>query len=639
MNARIIALAAALLTFSAASVVTAEVERTPRPQIGVIMHDHGAPKTHNPESYYGMKYFLGHMVHMGVIPMFVRMGFSFDPNMGNWGVMLMDKNDPMNTGTIPWEDLELVDGWGNDQSWITSVDGNPGTPELDPIIELIPVIDPNFNYNYGNVVHYRLPPEYATTYPTLEGFYEQDFDEFVGHDFRWKWMTKGGVEVYFDQVGQQRENIRDVLWDNYKYTLSGGNINAPDSQKEDLVHITWGIDPFFPNTDPKESIHAQSLFDAIQDLTRNQGADKIIISRYFMFMSEMMNDAMDAHTVHMAKMKLMADGYEVPEIIWAPAQTPIGEASVPIIACNNMVPPWDPSFGASIIGYEQQEMYVGGVALEESYLQAVGDKVELELTKMGATTGDVAMFLSNHGTNTDFSHCWDSGNDYLHYNYKLAFIRLSRLLATRLGGTPPVFGPEAPGELYGDDLVDIAILGKDIQFATTMLPDGRELKFYRVAAQKARDEEDSAQLQYSPREALLDVIAAGNYSNVLDLLYNFFGDSSDLLYDHRIVGYGHEDEEDALGLLAYEYCNPEVDPGELTFAIHDCSKPDFAGLEPYESDFDWSGVHVRITNASWAFTEKEEAVENILAVAIENAGLVCEDTIQDPGCPTSGCHP
>jgi hypothetical protein len=172
-----------------------------------------------------------------------------------------------------------------------------------------------------------------------------------------------------------------------------------------------------------------------------------------------------------------------------------------------------------------------------------------------------------------------------------------------------------------------------------MLPDERELKFYRVAAQKARDEEDSGMLQSSPREALLDVIAAGNFSNVLDLLYNFFGDSSDLLYDHRIEGYGHEDETDPLALAAYEYCNPEVDPGELTFAIHDCSKPAFAGLEPYESDFDWSGVHVRITNASWAFPEKEEAVENILGVAIADAGLVCEVEFTDPGCPTSGCHP
>ena len=637
MSGRILALTVTLITFGLSSISTLAEERTPRPKIGVIMHDHGAPREHNAESYYGMKYFLKHMVHMNVIPMFVRMGFAWDPNMGNWGVMLMDKNDPMHTGDIPWADLELVDGWGNDLTWLKDVDGDPLTPEIEPIIELIPISD--FVYNYGNVVHYRLPPEYAIDYPTLKGFQEQDFDEFVGHDFRWKWMTKGGVEVYFDQVGEQRENIRDALWADYKQTLSGGNLAPPDADKEEMIRITWGIDPNFPNTDPETSIHAQSLFDSITDLTKNKGADKIIINRYFMFMSEMMNDAMDAHTVHMAKMALMADGYEVPEIIWAPAQTSIGEASVPVISCNNMVAPWDPAFGASITGYEQKEMFVGGVALEASYLEAVADKVELEMANMGVTTGDVAMFLSNHGTNTDFSHCWDSGNDYLHYNYKLAFINLSRLLASRLGGTPPVFGLQAPGEAYGDNLLDITILGRDIQYATTTLPDGRQLKLYRVAAQKARDEEDSAQLQYSPREALTDVIAAGHFSNVLDLLYNFFGDSSDLLYDHRIVGYGHEDPEDALGLAAYEYCNPEVDPGELTFAIHDCSKPAFAGLEPYESEFDWEGVHVRITNASWAFTEKEDAVENILALAIDDAGLVCEDSFKDPGCPTGGCHP
>jgi hypothetical protein len=600
------------------------------------MHDHGAPREHNAESYYGMKYFLAHMVGMGVIPSFVRNGWAADPTAGNWGVMLMDKNDPMNTATIPWEDLELVDAWGNDQTWLKDVDGDTNTPEIDPIIELIPDWD---GWNYGQVWHYRLPPEYATVYPALEGFYEQDFDEFVGHDFRWKWMTKGGVEVYFDQVGQQRENIRDYLWNNYKYTLSGGNDNAPIDQKDELIRITWGIDPFFPNSDPKTSVHAQSLRDAVMDLVMNHEADKIIVNEYFMYMSRMMNDHMDRHTVHHAVMHLGMMGFPQPEIIWAPDKIAIGSKSVPIIECNNSVVPWDPAFGANIIGYEQQEMHVGGVALEQVYLDAVVDKAELEMTKMGATTGDVAMFLSNHGTNTDFSHCWDSGNDYLHYNYKLGFITLSRQIAARLGGTEPVFGPEAPGAVYGDDLLDIAVLGKDIQYATTTLPDTRVLKFYRIAAQKARDQEDSAGLQYSPREALTDVIAAGTISNVLDLLYNFFGDSSDLLYDHRIVGYGHEDPDDALGLLAYEYCNPEVDPGELTFAIQDCSKPDFAGLEPYESDFDWSGVHVRITNASWAFAEKEEAVENILATAITNAGLVCEDTFQDPGCPDSGCHP
>jgi hypothetical protein len=636
MNSRIIGLVAALFVFGSVSVVAADVPRTPRPEIGVIMHDHGAPRDFNPESYYGMKYFLKHMVGMDVIPMFVRTGFGFDPNMGNWGVMLMDKNDPMNTGTIPWAELELVDAWGNDQTWLKDVDGDPATPGIQPIIELIPISD--LAFNYGNVVHYRLPPEYATVYPSLEGFYEQDFDEFVGHDFRWKWMTKGGVEVYFDQVGLQRENIRGRLWDNYKTQLAGGDLAPPDAGKEDHIRITWGIDPWFPNTDPKNSIHAQSLFDAITDLTKNVGVDKIIINRYFMFMSEMMNDAMDAHTVHMAKMALVNDGYTPPEIIWAPPKTPIGEATVPIIACNNTVPPWNAAFGASITGYEQQEMYVGGIALEDSYLEAVADKVELEMAKMGATTGDVAMFLSNHGTNTDFSHCWDAGNDYLHYNYKLAFINLSRKLATRFGGTAPVFGPEAPGPVYGDALKDITILGKDIQYATITLPDSRVLKFYRVAAQKARDEEDSARLQYSPREALTEVVAAGNYSNVLDLLYNFFGDSSDLLYDHRIVGYGHEDMEDALGLLAYEYCNPEVDPGELTFAIHDCSKPDYAGLEPYESDFDWNGVHVRITNATWAFPEKEEAVESLLRMAVADAALVCENDFKDPGCPTGSCH-
>jgi hypothetical protein len=605
MNTRLIVTLTAALVFGVASIATAGPPE--KGKIGVIMHDHGAPLEHNAESYYGMKYFLRHLVGMEVIPRFLVDGFPFDPFTGNWGVILMDKTYP-NT-EVSWVDLELTDAWGNDWSWMKYIDADPGTPGIiDPIYSWVPATDP---FNYGEVGHYRIfQHPWNFIFPFLEGFTEQDFWEFLGHDFRYKWLLKGGQEIYFDQVGDQRERIRDIIWDKNKKTLAQDK-NAPDSDKERYIRITWGIDPAFPNSDPKASIHAQSLYDAVTDLVKNVGVEKIVINEYFMFLSRMMNDGMDRRTVPHAIADLVTDGYPAPEIIWAPDKIEIGSKTVPILACSQWPPYSYP------IGFEQQEMHVGGVALETSYLDAVTDKVQLEMNKLGSTAGDVALFMSNHGTPTNITFCWDSGNDYIHYSYKLAFTNVSRMIATRLGGTEPVFGPESPGPVYGDDLLDIDILGRDIKYATTTLPDGRELKLYRVSGQESGIDEDPDGLSNTPREALEEVIAAGNFSNVIDILYNFFGDSGDLLWDHRFDGYGHEDENDPLALIAYEYCNPLVGPGEITFAQQDCSRPDFVGQEPYESNFDWEGVHVKISNATWAFKEKEKAVETLLKTAIK----------------------
>ena len=602
--------AAVAATFTFGLITAPLAGPPPKPKIGVIMHDHGAPLEHNAESYYGMKYFLRHLVGMEVIPSFLVDGFPFDPFTGNWGVIMMDKTYP-NT-EVPWHALELTDAWGNDWSWMKYVDADPATPGvIDPIYAWVPASDP---FNYGAVGHYRIfQHPWNFIFPFLDGFAEQDFWEFLGHDFRYKWLLKGGQEVYFDQVGAQRERIRDTLWEHNKKTLTGGDAGAPDSDKERYIHITWGIDPAFPNSDPKTSIHAQSLYDAVTYLVKDVGVDKIVVNEYFMFLSRMMNDGMDRMTVPHAIADLVADGYTAPEVVWAPDKEVIGQKVVPVLACSQW-PPYGYPVGSKTI-----DMHVGGVALDEGYLTAVTDKVELELGELGDTTGDLVLFMSNHGTPTNVSHCWDSGNDYIHYSYKMVFTQVARMITTRLGGTEPVFGPESPGAVYGDDLKDIAILERDIQYATTSLPDGRTLKLYRISGQESGPDEDPGSLSLTPREALAEVVAAGNFSNVVDILYNFMGDSGDLLWDHRFDGYGHEDDQDPLALAAYEYCNPEVGPGELTFAIQDCSRPEYAGLEPYESDFVWDGVRIKITNATWAFKEKEKAVETFIKAGIKAA--------------------
>ena len=140
MNIRYLVLSiTALCALSLGAGVSAGPPPKPdKPKIGVIMHDHGAPLEHNAESYYGMKYFLRHLVGMEVIPSFLADGFPFDPFTGNWGVIMMDKTYP-NT-EVPWANLELTDAWGNDWSWMKHVDADESTPEIDPILTILPLV-------------------------------------------------------------------------------------------------------------------------------------------------------------------------------------------------------------------------------------------------------------------------------------------------------------------------------------------------------------------------------------------------------------------------------------------------------------------------------------------------------------------
>ena len=566
-------------------------------KIGVIMHDHGAPRTFNSVSYYGMKWFLNAMVDMNAIPAFVRDGFPFDPFHDNWGVMLIDKNHPYEE--VPWADLELMDAWGNDQTWLKEYDTDPSTPGIQPPYTWIPAGADM----YANKGHYRLfkyPYSYTPPFSSLLGFSELDFFEFVGLDFYNSWKKKGGVEVYYDQVVEQRNAVRDAVWAENKKTLTG-LAKPSDADKGMYILLTNGIDGEFPNSDPATSRHAQSLYDAIKMLVMDHGVTKIVVNEYFLGLSQMMNDEMDRMTVDDALMDLEMMGFNNIKVIYAPDKIPIGPVTVPIYSCSQ----WPPA--ATQTGTETKTTYVGGIALSNYFQKAVVDKAVQELAKIPAGSGDIALFLSNHGVATKLSFCYDSAHDYIHNTYKALFVTLAQKIKNAVGAKKLVFGPDTLSDTDITNLFTVATLSKNIQYATATLPDGRTLKFFRTAGQAANSGDDPTGLAYSPREAIAELVNnntnGGNYTNVIDLLYNFFGDSGDLLIDHRLDGYGNDNETDPLYLAAWHYCNPFVTAGD----IHDCSDPLYAGLAPYESEFDWEGVHVRITNATWGFAEKEKA--------------------------------
>lgn len=576
-------------------------------KIGVIMHDHGAPRTHNAESYYGMKWFLNMLVDMTVIPAFVRDGFPFDPFMGNWGVILIDRNHPYKE--VSWDELELMDAWGNDQSWLKYVDMDEIEPGIQPPYEWVPT-GTDMYANKGHYLIFKYP--YSYIFPWLLGFNELDFFEFVGLDFYDIWKKKGGVEIYFDQVVAQRNAVRDAIWAEHKKTLTGKS-TPPDEDKERYIRLTNGIDYEFPNTDPATSMHAQSLYDAVTDLVQNVGVTKLVVNEYFLGFSQMMNDEMDRMTIMDALMDLEMMGYTGINVIYAPDKIPIGEVTVPVYECSQ----WPPA--ATQIGTETKTTHVGGIALSNTFQKAVVDKAVQELSNLPSSSGDIALFLSNHGTPTTLSFCFDSANDYLHNTYKALFVFLAKKISNALGAKKLVFGPDTLSDSDIDNLYTVATLSKNIQYATATLKDGHKLKFFRTAGQEANSAGDPSSLVYSPREAIAELVNdnanGANYTNVIDLLYNFFGDSGDLLIDHRLDGYGADNETDPLYLAAWRYCNPLVPAGD----IHDCSDPQYAGLEPYESEFDWSGIHVRITNATWGFDAKEKAAAQYISEGIKKA--------------------
>ena len=226
------------------------------------------------------------------------------------------------------------------------------------------------------------------------------------------------------------------------------------------------------------------------------------------------------------------------------------------------------------------------------------------------------------------------------------------------------------------------IISRNIKHATITI-DGRKFKFYRTYGQSGFSAQGTCQedpsgpnhpcgpdphdLVYSNREALQDVVAlnAGgdNYTDVLDHLRAFFADSADLLNDHRTDGYGEEfsycdgsepgadaticNDQKLLYSLSNQYANPGVhDASDVhhvsNFTGTSCVEgTGTASYDPstwvagqgvydethqfntdcYRSNFTYKGVDVHITNATYCFDEKEQAVyENIKAAILDIAG-------------------
>jgi hypothetical protein len=192
---------------------------------------------------------------------------------------------------------------------------------------------------------------------------------------------------------------------------------------------------------------------------------------------------------------------------------------------------------------------------------------------------------------------------------------------------------------------------------------------------------DPYDLVYSNREALQDVVAlnnaGGSFTHVHDQLMGFFADSADLQTDHRTDGYGEEfgycdasspngnpticADQKLLYSLANDFPNPGVhDPNNVRHVsnfpgttcvegsgtasydpatwvpgqgVHDETHQ--FGSDCYRSSFTYKGLNVQITNATYCFPEKEDAVEENIELAILD---IVDDDDQifspDDNCPT-----
>jgi hypothetical protein len=436
----------------------------------------------------------------------------------------------------------------------------------------------------------------GVTPTTSNAWDERDFYEFVGFDAMAGWTIHGGREVYNEQVTGQMKQIKDWLWTNHETELTAG---AVGEDIDDYIRITYMIDPCFcDGVDPTDSVHGKSLSDAVYDLIVNVGVDKIVMHDHFIQLSEMMNDEMGWHMVMMAIMKanmaLVSEMSAMPinpagfnmmtDMIFAPGHPMMSMVSpMTYPTLSMMMNPFKNYYDKFYLGtlavrentrcegqrgptwstpsLVPKDMWVGGVAQRPEFLDKSSDKAVVELS-WAVTDGadDIAFFMSNHGTPTDDSWCFDSTNDYLHYNNKLSFVLgVEAVLsnpgfAAATGGTvsSKTYGPYS---LSGAEIIDLAdqsdgndisVLVNDIQQCEVALTNGRNIIFYRVSGQDADEETDSLGLVYSAREALNEIIDTKNpllgleITHVVDFLYNFMGQSADLLKDHRNRGYGEE---------------------------------------------------------------------------------------------------
>jgi hypothetical protein len=572
-----------------------------------------------------------------------------------------------------------------------------------------------------------------TTMTDVAAWEEHDFWEFTGFDTYTSWNKKGdpGVarEVYNEEVTGEMNQIKDWIWANYETHLTGGG----GGTKDDFVHRTYMIDPCFcDGVNPRDSVHGKAMFDAVRNTIINQGLmgkadgghDKIIIHDHFIGHSFLMNDDMGWRMIKMAiNMANMMTGRSFSfddDVVFAPGHPLVPLADSPYkdyydqfyigtkdqkirLSCQGFTGPvWstDPGESGEL---QTTDQYVGGIARQPEYRAAIVDKVLAELG-WADTDGadDIAVYLSNHGTPTQGSWCVDSASDHAHYNHKLFFVQAIEGILADAGftstfgnATSKTYGPYAvtPAEALDledqSDNDDIAILGQDIRWCKVALDTGRTIIFYRVSGQAGFDGDDAAGLSVSPREAINDImdvqnLTAINVTHILDILYQFLGQSGDLLFDHRDDGYGEEHErcdpdnfdaqicaeQNYLAALSLVYPNPEIsditkanswknfsDPAQKCYPMtgnpnppndpcwdygHDnplCPNPvpegcfvslftiyDDASDPRFDTANTPNGLKVKITNGSWGFDEKVESSKSILKEALD---LYCIDTDTD----------
>ena len=420
-----------------------------------------------------------------------------------------------------------------------------------------------------------------------------------------------------EEVTGQMNQVKDWLWAHYSNVLTGG----ASGNKDDYIRVTYMIDPCFCNGEnPADNIHGKSLYNAVYDLITRVGVDKIVVHDHFILQSQMMNDDMGWHMMMMAvddahmntgstfdmdndmlfapgHTNLMADDIaagmtDMDMLMMSPWKDyylknyNLGAKPIRLLAtCGGFSgPTWDnPPASPPYPDKYIKNMWVGGVALRPEYIAEVVTKAVSELNwAVSKGAADIAMFMSNHGTPTEPSWCYDTTNDYLHYNNKLAFIRSTEAILNSSSFTSS-FGSVAsknyePYALSNAEITDLAdlsdnndltILDQDIQVCKVTLSTGKKIVFYRVSGQNAYDSSDKKHLVYSPREAIDNILtvlnpAGWNVTHVVDLLYNFMGQSGDLLWDQRVKGYGeaHDACPGSHGTLSAQVCAEETVPGE-----------------------------------------------------------------------------
>ncbi|UCG70914.1 MAG: hypothetical protein JSV09_07935, partial [Thermoplasmata archaeon] len=587
-----------------------------------------------------------------------------------------------------------------------------------------------------------VPPDCADFFAGVQdlsiyAWEEHDFWEFAGFD-RYAHQLTFGREVYMEEVTGQMNSVRDWLWDHYQVAITGGAGGA----KEDWIIPTYMIDPCFcDGVDPRNptgATHGKSLYDAVYNLIVNQGLlgkadggnDKIIIHDHFVGHSQMMNDDMgwmiimhaiaDANTATGRSFSMMNDtifapGHPMDRAAGNLAMSPykdyykrfyLGTKDIrELVLCRGTAGPiWSDELpnGQCLPGDSpylvSTEKYALGVAQTAAFRAEINPKLNSELSWAASDlANDIALFVSEHGIAKKATWCQDPLNDGGHPGNVLNFVRIveglvsdSTFIANFGNVVSKAYEPYALTQAEADDLQyvtdndDLTILDQDIQLCKVVLDTGRRIVFYKNEAQTGHDGDDPSGLAMNGREAInhimdtLNPTPEWNITHIIDFLFRFMGQSSDLLWDHRYIGYGEEleccgtpdqccAEQEYLAGLMLVYSNPLFDdPAQINswknfLAIpeqycyppedavetygpcwdfgHDNPNPacnndmpegcyvtlttiyDDIGDPRYDGTNTPNGLKIKITNGSWGWDGKVEGSKNYIKEVLD---LYCE---------------